>query len=142
MRIGSRLSVHERRHSSNDERHLVDTHVFPWFESDSPLLSKRARTLIERTDKAVYLSAVSFWEIAIQAARRQARLRRLAARGGGFIELAIDALDAETAGALEWHHRDPFDRMLVAQCLNRSLTLVTANAALRVRRGIPVIWAG
>jgi PIN domain nuclease of toxin-antitoxin system len=123
---------------------LVDTHVFLWFESDSPRLSKRARALIRRTDEAVYLSAASFWEIAIK--RRGGRLvyegsLRAAARDAGFIELAIDALDAETAGALDWDHRDPFDRMLVAQSLNRSLTLVTADAALRTRRDIAVLWA-
>jgi len=123
---------------------LVDTHVFLWFESDSPRLSKRARALIRRTDEAVYLSAASFWEIAIK--RRGGRLvyegsLRAAARGAGFIELAIDALDAETAGALDWDHRDPFDRMLVAQSLNRSLTLVTADAALRTRGDIAVLWA-
>lgn len=124
---------------------LVDTHVFLWFESDSPRLSKRARALIRRTDEAVYLSAASFWEIAIK--RRGGRLvyegsLRAAARDAGFIELAIDALDAETAGALDWDHRDPFDRMLVAQSLNRSLTLVTADAALRTRGDIAVLWAG
>jgi PIN domain nuclease of toxin-antitoxin system len=123
---------------------LVDTHVFLWFESDSPRLSKRARALIRRTDEAVYLSAASFWEIAIK--RRGGRLvyegsLRAAARDAGFIELAIDALDAETAGALDWDHRDPFDRMLVAQSLNRSLTLVTADAALRTRGDIAVLWA-
>ena len=90
------------------------------------------------------LSAVSFWEIAIK--RRAGKLiydgaPRTAAADAGFVELDIDAADAETAGALDWSHRDPFDRMLVAQCLNRSLTLVTADAKLRARRDIPVLAA-
>lgn len=124
---------------------LIDTHVFLWFESDSPRLAKRTRALIRRTDQAVYLSAASFWEIAIK--RRLGKVvyegsARAAASAAGFLELAIDAADAETAGALEWSHRDPFDRMLAAQCLNRELILVTADARLKARADIAVIWAG
>jgi len=48
----------------------------------------------------------------------------------------------KTAGALEWSHRDPFDRMLAAQCLNRGLTLVTADARLKAQGDLAVIWAG
>jgi PIN domain nuclease of toxin-antitoxin system len=63
----------------------------------------------------------------------------LAAGDARFVELDIDADDAETAGALDWRHRDPLDRMLVAQRLNRSLTLVTADAKLRARDDIPIL---
>jgi PIN domain nuclease of toxin-antitoxin system len=123
---------------------LLDTHVFLWFESDSPRLSKRANALISDTQETVFISAVSFWEIAIK--RRGGKLAyegspRAAARSAGFVELPIDALDAEIAVSLDWDHRDPFDRVLVAHCLNRSLTLVTADAALRSRGDIAVFWA-
>ena len=91
------------------------------------------------------MSAASFWEIAIK--RRLGKLAydgsaRAAAAEARFQELPIDAADAETAGALDCSHRDPFDRMLVAHCLNRSLTLVTADPALQARRDIAVVWAG
>ncbi len=124
---------------------LLDTHVFLWFEARSKRLSDEAAAVIRRTDVAVYVSAASFWEIAIK--RRLGKLAydgsaRAAAADAGFEELAIDAADAETAGALDWDHRDPFDRMLVAHCLNRALTLVTADPALRARRDIGVVWAG
>jgi PIN domain nuclease of toxin-antitoxin system len=124
---------------------LLDTRVFLWLDAGSPRLSERTRTLILRTDQAVYVSAVSFWEIAIK--RRDGKLAydgapRTAAADAGFVELDISAADAETAGALDWSHRDPFDRMLVAQCLNRSLTLVTADAKMRARDEIAVVWAG
>jgi PIN domain nuclease of toxin-antitoxin system len=124
---------------------LIDTHVFLWFETGSERLSPRARALIEDANEAAYVSAASFWEIAIK--RRAGKLQfqgpaRAAAAAAGFIELPIDAADGETAGALDWDHRDPFDRMLVAHCLNRSLTLVTADAKLRARSDIPVLWAG
>jgi PIN domain nuclease of toxin-antitoxin system len=124
---------------------LIDTHVFLWFETGSARLSRRGRALIEDANEVGYVSAVSFWEIAIK--RRAGKLRYegspgAAAQAAGFLELPIDAADAETAGALDWDHRDPFDRMLVAHCLNRSLTLVTADARLRARRDIAVFWAG
>ncbi len=124
---------------------LIDTHVFLWFEGGSGKLARRLRDTIAGADEDVYVSAASFWEIAIK--RRTGKLAlegspRAAALAAGFLELPIDATDAETAGALEWDHRDPFDRMLVAHCLNRALTLVTADAALRARNDIPVIWAG
>jgi PIN domain nuclease of toxin-antitoxin system len=123
---------------------LLDTHVFLWLDAGSPRLSKRARALILRTDHPVYVSAASFWEIAIK--RRDRKLSyegapRTAAADAGFIELDIDAADAELAGGLDWSHRDPFDRMLLAQCLNRSLTLVTADAKLRARDDVAVLWA-
>jgi PIN domain nuclease of toxin-antitoxin system len=88
---------------------------------------------------------VSFWEIAIK--RRDGKLvydgaARTAAADADFVELAIDAADAERAGGLDWIYRDPFDRMLAAQCLNRSLTLVTADAKLRARDDNPILCAG
>jgi PIN domain nuclease of toxin-antitoxin system len=121
---------------------LLDTHVFLWFDLGSPRLVERVRSVISRTDQPVYVSAASFWEIAIK--RRDGKLiyegaPRTAASDAGFVELDIDAADAERAGALDWEHRDPFDRMLVAQCANRSLTLVTADAKLRTRDDIAIL---
>ena len=124
---------------------LIDTQAFLWFQSRSKRLLEPARLLIERTDRTVYVSAASFWEIAIK--RRMGKLRydgspRKAAAEAGFVAFDVDALDAETAGALDWPHRDPFDRLLVAHCLNRGLTLITADARLRARPDIAVLWAG
>lgn len=124
---------------------LLDTRIFLWFESGSDKLSPALRQTIAESDDRVFVSAASFWEIAIK--RRIGKLvlegsPRAAAAAAGFVELPIDAADAETAGALDWEHRDPFDRMLVAHCLNRAMTLVTADAALRARSDIAVIWAG
>jgi PIN domain nuclease of toxin-antitoxin system len=124
---------------------LLDTHVFLWFDSRSTRLSEQARSLIARTDRTVYVSAISFWEIAIK--RRAGKLLyegspRTAASDADLVELDIGAADAELAGALNWTHRDPFDRMLVAHCLNRDLTLITADARLKAREDIAVLWAG
>jgi len=123
---------------------LVGAHVFPWFESGSAKLSQALSKTIARSNERVFISAASFWEIAIK--RRAGKLvldgSPRAAAAAGFLELPIEAADAETVGALDWEHRDPFDRMLVAHCLNRAMTLVTADAALRARSDIAVIWAG
>jgi PIN domain nuclease of toxin-antitoxin system len=123
---------------------LIDTHVFIWFETGSNRLSRRARALLEDANETAYFSAASFWEIAIK--RRAGKLAfkgsaRAAAADAGLLELDINAADAEIAGDLDWDHRDPFDRMLVAQCLNRNLTLLSADARLRARQDIGVIWA-
>ena len=123
---------------------LIDTHVFLWFQSESTKLGDRLReTIAEEPD--VYVSAAAFWEIAIK--RRGGKLGfegspRAAALAAGFLELPIDGEDAETAGGLDWDNRDPFDRILVAHCLNRGLTLVTADSRLRSRTDIAMMWAG
>jgi PIN domain nuclease of toxin-antitoxin system len=124
---------------------LVDTHVFLWFESVPAKLGPEIRNVLATHQDPVYISAASFWEIAIK--RRTGKLilsgsPRVAARAAGFVELPIDAKDAETAGTLDWDHRDPFDRMLVAHCLNRAMTLVTADDKIRAYPDVSVIWAG
>jgi len=124
---------------------LLDTHILLWFESGSPKLARDIRKRIVHFDSRVFVSAASFWEIAIK--RRMGKLvlngsPRAAARAAGFVELPIDAADAELAGALDWAHRDPFDRMLAAQCVNRAMPLVSADAAFRARGDIAILWAG
>ena len=124
---------------------LLDTQVFLRFETGSAKLSRRARTLIEDANRAAYVSAASFWEIAIK--RRLGKLQfegsaRSAAAAAGLSGTRHRLRGRGTAGALDWDHRDPFDRILVAHCLNRDLTLVTADARLRLRGDVPVFWAG
>jgi PIN domain nuclease of toxin-antitoxin system len=123
---------------------LIDTHVFLWFQSESTKLGDGLRKTIAQ-ERDVYVSAAAFWEIAIK--RQTGKLAfegspRAAALAAGFLELPIDGADAETAGGLDWDNRDPFDRVLVAHCLNRDLTLITADARLRSRHDIALIWAG
>jgi PIN domain nuclease of toxin-antitoxin system len=124
---------------------LVDTHVFLWFESESAKLAPEIRDVLIGHQDRVYISAASFWEIAIK--RQSGKLilsgsPRAAARAAGFVELPIDSADAETAGTLNWDHRDPFDRILVAHCLNHAMTLVTADDKIRAHPNLSVIWVG
>lgn len=113
-------------------RLLLDTHVFIWWDAGRGLDDTLIHTL--QTADQVYVSAVTGWEIAIKASLgRLTTTRRIddAVAESGFEELPIRLRHARRSGALPWHHRDPFDRMLVAQALEEGLTLVSRDAAVR-----------
>lgn len=112
-------------------RLLVDSHVAIWWLDDAPALGRRCRDAIARAD-GVFYSAVTPWELGIKRALGKlampdgltAELER-----GGFTPLAISIAHAERAPMLPPHHRDPFDRMLVAQAQLEALSLATADPA-------------
>lgn len=110
-------------------RLLLDTHVLLWWLADDRKLSKDARTLIANADHQVLVSAASVWEVAIKAAltRIEIELDDLedAILKGGFEHLPIAVPHAVGVGRLPDVHRDPFDRMLVAQASIEELRLVT-----------------
>jgi PIN domain nuclease of toxin-antitoxin system len=93
----------------------------------------------------VFVSAASVWEIAVKKRAGKLDFQDSAAAAidaNGFHELPILPVDAEQAGALEWSHHDPFDRMLVVQARRLSLTLVTADRAVLAYGGSAQLWAG
>lgn len=116
-------------------RLLLDTHAFLWWLGDAPQLSAAAREAIRNPQALVHVSAASIWEIAIKAklGRLDVHDSDCAAEidANGFVELAITARHAQSAGALPRHHDDPFDRMLVAQAQLEDLVLVTRDRHLR-----------
>ena len=123
---------------------LLDTHVFLWWDSGSGALSSNTQAQIADPASRIFVSAASVWEIAIKRRHDKLRFDRAipaAIEANHFIGLPISAADAERAGGLTWSHRDPFDRMLVAQCLESSLTLVTGDAAIRTYPGVAILWA-
>lgn len=116
---------------------LLDTHLVLWAASDPARLSSKARTLLQSRDQRLSFSLVSIWEVAIKTSLgrpdfvvdpRDLREGMVAA---GFAELPIRAEHVIRVGALPWIHRDPFDRMLVAQCLEDKLTLLTVDRDLQ-----------
>jgi PIN domain nuclease of toxin-antitoxin system len=113
---------------------LLDTQVYLWYLADSPKLSRPARLLIARADK-VYVSASSIWEASIKAGlgKLQVAPEDLAAgiEGSGFEELPVLARHAILVAALPPHHRDPFDRLLIAQAMHGPLHLLSADDELR-----------
>jgi len=125
---------------------LLDTHAFLWWINDDPRLSDAARELIGNGESALFLSAASGWEIAIKM-----RLGRLEVREDPqqfiFEQLALNDIavlpismnHALRTAALPDHHRDPFDRMLVAQSQIEQLPIVTADPLI-TRYAVEVIW--
>ena len=114
-------------------RLLIDTHVFLWWLSDDPQLGPKARALIANARNQVFVSAATGWEISIKKS-----IGKLNAPGDldaiadeeGFEKLPITFFHGERAGDLPQHHRDPFDRMLVAQSQAEGLDFVTADNAI------------
>lgn len=127
-------------------RFLLDTHLLLWAAADSKRLPDEARTLLEDEAHEVYYSAASIWEIAIKASLKRKDFRidlpvLLATLPQmGFVELTVTS--AHTAGVahLPFVHRDPFDRLLIAQSLAEPLTLLTNDKILkRYRANIRVV---
>lgn len=112
---------------------LLDTHIYLWWLLDSRELSARARELISNCDTA-YVSTVSIWQAGIkwQAGKLPVPPEELADGIGqcGFTELPVSMQHALTASKLTFHHRDPFDRMLIAQAIAEPLHLVTTDKVM------------
>jgi PIN domain nuclease of toxin-antitoxin system len=121
---------------------LLDTHVFLWWRTRDPRLRDSVSSAIALAP-LVAVSAASAWEAAIKASLGKLRLASSFEEGAvasGFTPLAISFRHAELAGALPLHHRDPFDRMLVAQSLVEGFTLVTADREIEPY-DVPILWA-
>ena len=117
-------------------RLILDTHILLWMLDNSPKLSRDAREIMTAPDAECYVSAVSFWEIAIKASLRRRDFRvevaRLVtgARSSGLRLLSFDPDHAVRVSRLPNHHADPFDRALIAQALAEPMTLLTQDTAL------------
>jgi len=114
-------------------RLLIDTQIFIWAVMDSPRLGRKARYAMLDADEVV-VSAASIWEIAIKTKLGKLEgdpVEFVAAMGAsGFQELKISAKHAAKVHELPLYHRDPFDRMLIAQALVEPMRLLTADSVL------------
>ena len=127
-------------------RLLLDTHALLWWLDGDRSLTRRARTAITDEDNVIFVSAASAWEITTKA-----RLGKLpgadavaedvvgAIASQGFSSLDITMLHAQRAGRLPGAHRDPFDRMLIAQAQLEDLTLVS-NETVFDKYGVSRLW--
>lgn len=114
-------------------RILLDTHTFLWFVNDSPELSNDAAELLE-SDVDLLLSTASLWEIAIKVSLKKLSLpddyerfipQQIALNDIEVLPIAIDHLNV--VAKLPLHHRDPFDRMLIAQAVQEGIQVVSAD---------------
>jgi PIN domain nuclease of toxin-antitoxin system len=125
---------------------LLDTHTFLWWLAGDAALSEPARAAIEAAGNTVFVSAVSAWEIATNvrigrlpgAASIAADLAGVLA-AQGFVGLAISFRHGQAAGALPGPHRDPFDRMLIAQAMLDDMALVSNERQFDVY-GVRRLW--
>jgi PIN domain nuclease of toxin-antitoxin system len=124
---------------------LLDTHVLVWWFNDFERLSKRAASILTSIDNTVLVSAAVAWELSIKV-----NLGKLDAMGlitdfeerlvrEGFTELPISTVHAIRAGLLPLHHRDPFDRLLVAQAQDLVVPILSADFTLD-RYDVKRVW--
>lgn len=123
---------------------LLDTHVLLWWDGEDARLASSAASMIADPRNTVYVSAASPWEIAIKARKGKLEFTGSPSRlieANGFRPLPITVEHTQLAGALDWAHPDPFDRVLVSQAQQDGLVLVHADTAIRAFGGVSQIWA-
>lgn len=131
-------------------KYLLDTHSFLWSIAESGKLSKKSIGILKNPGNEVFVSSVTLWEIAIKI-----RLGKLEIEGFSLDELPgiiehlrfgrIDCTMEDAigyAGLKEPTHKDPFDRMLIQQCIRRGLTMISADAEFPkfVPYGLKLVW--
>lgn len=128
------------------KKFLLDTHTFVWWVENSPQLSMKAKKTIENRDNECYLSLVSSWELAIKSSIGKLKLsipvaeyipQHLAAND--FQQLNISFRHIAKIETLEFHHRDPFDRLLVAQTIEEKMSLISADKTFDLYN-VPRVW--
>jgi len=126
-------------------KYLLDTHAFLWYFEDSDKLSETAANIIESAEVQKYVSIASLWEFAIKYS-----MNKLGFDGGlsnlwnmisqnGFIILPITQLYLANTVYLPFHHRDPFDRLLVATAKSENMTILTADENIH-KYNVQFVW--
>lgn len=124
-------------------RVLLDTNALIWWLEQNPRLGPEARDLLSKSP-LTFVSVISAWEIAIKTAKGRLRLPEpleAAMEHYGFVRLAVDFQHVREYQKLSPHHRDAFDRMLIAQAKVEGLVTITSDRQFE-SYGIPVVWAG
>ena len=124
---------------------LLDTHTFIWYIEGNAKLTQKARDVIEVSGDKIYLSIISLWEIAIKTGKKQLTLQNefddlLNVLNSLEIEiLTITFVDTQIYKNLPLHHGDPFDRMIISQAINNSLTIVGCDKSFN-DYPIQILW--
>lgn len=131
-------------------KYLLDTHTLIWLVTDTEKLSLKVKKIFEEPSSQIFVSAISFWEVSIKFA-----LGKLELVGGdaqdlfdecmnlGFKTISIESeLCASFSQLKVFHHRDPFDRMLIWQAISEKYTLITKDSTINLYKteGLKTIW--
>lgn len=115
---------------------LLDTHTLLWLVSDPSQVASSALTVLSSAETNLWVSAASAWEISIKTRLGRLDGEALLSAWSDIVadmstsELPIESPDAILAGRLPWEHKDPFDRVIVAQALRRNLTIATRDTKI------------
>jgi PIN domain nuclease of toxin-antitoxin system len=112
-------------------KYLIDTHILLWYFMDAPQLSALVKEIIDKNTNSVFYSIASIWEITIKYS-----MGKLSVVNGleelfeviehsNFIQLPIEFTHLSTLNTLPFHHKDPFDRLLIAQSISDKLTIIS-----------------
>ena len=125
---------------------LLDTQAFLWWADDSPRLSKRARAAIAKPDETCFLSLASCWEMAVKISLGRLKLPQSVDRfvahhmaANGIEPVGISLPHTARVATLPFHHRDPFDRLIVAQAIEEGLSVVSSDRVFN-KYGVPRVW--
>ncbi|WP_202912475.1 type II toxin-antitoxin system VapC family toxin [Sphingobacterium olei] len=124
---------------------LLDTHVFLWYLSGDESISNTARKTIEKSPENNFISIASLWEVAIKISLGKLVLHRSFSEleelltTNGFHVLPIEFADTLLVTQLPFHHRDPFDRIIIAQSINNKLKLISKDGHF-AHYNVKTIW--
>jgi PIN domain nuclease of toxin-antitoxin system len=125
---------------------LLDTHTFIWWDRDPNLIPSATLSLMQQTDTQLFVSLVSLWEIQIklqigkltlQNSLSEVIIRQQTENGIQLLSISLPHILA--IENLPQYHKDPFDRLLIAQCVSEAATLVSRDSVFK-QYGCPLIW--
>lgn len=119
---------------AENKRFLIDTQIFLWWLDDNPKLSDEIKNLLRNPKNEVFLSVISVWEILIKKELKKLKIPsdlNTVIEKCGFDILSIELSHVFGIDKLPFHHKDPFDRMLVSQASEEQMTLISADKKIR-----------
>jgi len=125
---------------------IIDTHTFIWFSGSNPSLPERAKTLIENPENEIYISIASLWEISIKNSLGKLDLKipyaEMIAKleHSDFVILPITTKDTIVVNEMPWKHKDPFDRIIIAQSIVNQMPVISADVAFDAYEQLVRIW--
>lgn len=126
-------------------KYIIDTHTLIWFLEDNPKLSIRAKNAMENSRNQCFVSIVSLWEIAVKVSLEKLVLRYRFADLYDFINksnieiLPIEFEHLQQLNQLEFHHKDPFDRLLIAQAQSEKMIFISKDENFDKYK-VDVLW--